>query len=148
MHCRNCGKELIGTPEFCVGCGARPLAGNKFCQTCGSATDPMAELCLKCGAKLGKTTTVAGDVSPKSRLITTLLAFFLGTLGIHRFYLGKIGTAVTMLVLTIIGYATMIFIVGIFIVIAVGIWSLVDFIMAAAGVMKDKNGKLVKNWES
>ena len=76
MHCRNCGKELIGTPEYCVGCGAKPMAGNKFCQACGAATDPMAELCLKCGAKLGKTTLVAGDVSPKSRLITTLLAFF------------------------------------------------------------------------
>jgi TM2 domain-containing membrane protein YozV len=148
MHCRNCGKELIGTPEYCVGCGAKPMAGNKFCQACGSATDPMAELCLKCGAKLGKTTAVAGDVSPKSRLIVTLLAFFLGTLGIHRFYLGKIGTAATMLILSIIGYATVVVIVGFFILGAVGIWAFVDFIMAIAGSMKDKNGKLVKNWES
>ena len=45
-------------------------------------------------------------ISSKSRLATTLLAFFLGSFGAHRFYLGKIGTAVTMLVLTIIGYAT------------------------------------------
>ena len=148
MHCRNCGKELIGTPEYCVGCGAKPMAGNKFCQACGAATDPMAELCLKCGAKLGKTTLVADDVSPKSRLITTLLAFFLGEFGAHRFYLGKTGTAVAMLLLTIVGWATFIFIVGWFFLAAVWIWNLIDFIMAIAGSMKDKNGKLVKNWES
>jgi TM2 domain-containing membrane protein YozV len=124
------------------------MAGNKFCQACGSATDPMAELCLKCGAKLGKTTAVAGDVSPKSRLIVTLLSAFLGQLGIHRFYLGKTGTAVAMLLLTIVGWATFIFIVGWFFLAAVWIWNLIDFIMAIAGSMKDKNGKLIKNWES
>ena len=69
-------------------------------------------------------------VSPKSRLAVTLLAFFLGELGIHRFYLGKIGTAILM-ILTVGG---------------LGIWCLVDFIMAVAGVMKDKEGKLIKNW--
>ena len=69
-------------------------------------------------------------VSSKSRLAVTLFAFFLGTLGIHRFYLGKIGTGIAML-LTAGG---------------LGIWALVDFIMAVAGVMKDKEGKLIKNW--
>jgi len=29
------------------------------------------------------------NVSPKSRLAATLLAFFVGELGVHRFYLGK-----------------------------------------------------------
>jgi len=70
------------------------------------------------------------EVSPKSRLAITLLAFFLGEFGAHRFYLGKIGTAIAML-LTLGG---------------LGIWALVDFIMAVAGVMKDKEGKLIKNW--
>ena len=69
-------------------------------------------------------------LSLKSRLVVSLLAFFLGTLGIHRFYLGKIGTAILMIVTA-----------G-----GLGIWTLVDFIMAVAGVMKDKEGKLIKNW--
>ncbi|MFC2067416.1 TM2 domain-containing protein [Chloroflexota bacterium] len=69
-------------------------------------------------------------VSSKSRLAVTLFAFFLGELGIHRFYLGKIGTAILM-ILTVGG---------------LGIRALVDFIMAVAGVMKDKEGKLIKNW--
>ena len=72
------------------------------------------------------------EISPKSRLVTTLLAFFLGVLGIHRFYLGKIGTGVAML-LTGGG---------------LGIWALIDFIFAVAGVMKDKEGKVIKDWES
>ena len=84
--------------------------------------------------------------SSKSRLATTLLAFFLGQFGAHRFYLGKIGTAVTMLVLTIIGYATMAFMVGYAFLTAVGIRALIDFIMAVAGIMKDKEGRLIKNW--
>ena len=70
------------------------------------------------------------EVSPKSRLATTLLAFFLGELGVHRFYLGKIGTGILMIV-TLGG---------------LGIWALIDFIMAVAGIMNDKEGRPIKNW--
>jgi hypothetical protein len=126
MFCRNCGKELIGSPEICVGCGAKPLAGHSFCQACGTPTDPLAEICMKCGARL----TTAGEISPKSRLATTLLAWFLGEFGAHRFYLGKIGTAIAML-----------FTLG-----GLGIWALIDFIIAVSGNMKDKEGKPIKNW--
>jgi TM2 domain-containing membrane protein YozV len=129
MFCRNCGKELTGTPEICLGCGARPLIGSSFCHACGAKTNPLAVICIKCGASLeGK--VAAGDVSPKSRLATTLLAWFLGQFGAHRFYLGKIGTAIAML-LTLGGF---------------GIWALIDFIYAVTGNMKDKDGKLIKNW--
>lgn len=86
------------------------------------------------------------SVSPKSRLATTLLAFFLGEFGAHRFYIGKIGTAVVMLVLAIIGIATVWFFVGIAFLVAVGIWALVDFIFAVSGNMKDSEGKLITNW--
>jgi TM2 domain-containing membrane protein YozV len=70
------------------------------------------------------------EISDKSRLAVSLFAWFLGVFGVHRFYLGKIGTGFLML-----------FTAG-----GLGIWSLVDFIMAVAGVMKDKDGKLIKNW--
>lgn len=70
------------------------------------------------------------DVSEKSRLAVTLFAAFLGYLGVHRFYLGKIGTGILMLI-TLGG---------------LGIWQLIDFIMAVAGHMRDKEGKLIKTW--
>jgi TM2 domain-containing membrane protein YozV len=135
MFCRNCGKELIGTPEICLGCGAKPLGGSSFCQNCGAKTNALAEFCTKCGAKLG-VKTLAGNVSEKSRLITTLLcilpAWFCGVAGIHRFYLGKIGTGILMLV-TLGG---------------LGIWTIIDFIYAVTGNMKDKEGKLITNWQA
>ncbi|MFH1644502.1 MAG: TM2 domain-containing protein [bacterium] len=71
------------------------------------------------------------EISNKSRLATTLFAFFLGVFGAHRFYLGKTGTAILML-LTLGG---------------LGFWAIIDFIMAASGMMKDKEGKLIKNWD-
>jgi len=41
----------------------------------------------------------------RNRIVAALLAFFFGTLGIHRFYLGRNGSGITMLVLslTIVG---------------------------------------------
>lgn len=70
------------------------------------------------------------EISPKSRLAVALFAGFLGEFGAHRFYLGKTGTAIAML-----------FTLG-----GLGIWALIDFIMAVAGSMKDKEGRLIKNW--
>jgi TM2 domain-containing membrane protein YozV len=70
------------------------------------------------------------EVSPKSRLATTLFAWFLGCFGVHRFYLGKVGTGLLML-----------FTLG-----GLGIWALIDFILAVSGLMTDSQGRRVKNW--
>ena len=70
------------------------------------------------------------NISTKSRLAVTLLAWFLGVFGVHRFYLGKIGTGLLMF-LTIGGF---------------GIWALIDFIYAVCGIMRDKEGLVIKNW--
>jgi TM2 domain-containing membrane protein YozV len=120
--------------------------GRSFCYGCGTETSAVAEICVKCGAKLGKG-VATGEISPKSRTATTLLAFFLGGLGIHRFYTGKIGSAVAMLVLWILGIATVwVFFVGLVFLIPVSIWALVDFIIAVSGNAKDSDGKLITNW--
>jgi len=65
--------------------------------------------------------------SAKGFIPTILLCFFLGVLGIHRFYVGKIGTGVLQLV-TLGG---------------LGIWALVDFIMIVVGKFTDSNGLLI-----
>ncbi len=68
-------------------------------------------------------------ISSKSKLVAALLCFFLGYLGIHRFYAGKIGTGILWL-LTF----------GLF-----GIGDLIDFIMILCGSFKDGSGAYIKN---
>ena len=67
--------------------------------------------------------------SEKDWLVTLLLSLFVGSLGIHRFYVGKIGTGILQLI-TVGGC---------------GIWTLIDIIMIATGNFKDKDGNEIKN---
>ena len=69
-----------------------------------------------------------GPASPKSLFGTMLLCGFLGYLGIHRFYVGKIVSGILML-LTFGG---------------LGLWWSIDFILVTAGAFKDKDGLPVK----
>lgn len=70
------------------------------------------------------------DISPKSRGIALFLVLTLGCYGAHRFYLGKVGTGLLML-LTGGG---------------LGVWILIDLFMVLFGAMRDKQGRLVKEW--
>ena len=87
------------------------------------------------------------EISPKSRLATVLLSLFLGIFGTHRFYLGKIRTAIVMLILSVLYLVTIRF-WGIMVIslAVVGLWALIDFIFAISGIMKDKEGKLIEKW--
>lgn len=51
-------------------------------------------------------------VSSKERVVALLLCFFLGVVGAHRFYAGRIPSAVLMLILTALGWVTAIIGVG------------------------------------
>ena len=62
----------------------------------------------------------------KSIAVAYVLALFIGGLGIHNFYLGRTGAGVGMLVLWILGVLTAGFLVGFFLLAAVGIWLIVD----------------------
>ena len=69
-------------------------------------------------------------VSPLSRLGALLFCLFLGYFGAHRFYAGKIGTALLM-ILTLGGF---------------GIWVLVDCILILVGSFEDSEGRRLVNW--
>ena len=135
----------------CPNCGAPVAYGAKFCGNCGTPLNwqptqpqmqppPVYQQQQQWGITIER-------ISPKSRLAATLLAWFLGEFGAHRFYLGKIGTAVIMLILGILGWATVwIWGIGLIFLIPVAIWALIDFIFAVSGSMKDKDGMPIKNW--
>lgn len=89
-------------------------------------------------------TVVHHVVHPPSKELTAayLLLLFLGTLGAHRFYLGRVGTAITMLSLTIFGSlasATVIgAIMGLPLLFAVAVWWLIDLFLTP-GMVREGN---------
>lgn len=81
-------------------------------------------------------TPTAAPVAQKSKLTAGLLAIFLGTLGIHNFYLGFTTKAIIQLVVSLLGAAA--FGIG---PVAIGIWALVEGIMILTGrINTDANG--------
>lgn len=78
----------------------------------------------------------------KSTGAAYLLWFFLGGFGAHRFYLGQTGTAITQLILFILGWLTVIVGVGLLLLIPLGIWLFVDLFLIP-GIIQNENMKLV-----
>lgn len=105
-----------------------------FCYKCGAEIDDSAVVCVKCGCatkNYNAKTTYRDEASSKSRLVALLLCIFLGCLGVHRFYIGKIGTGVIWL-----------FTAGCF-----GIGWIIDIIMIACGKMRDKDDYQIILWD-
>lgn len=87
-----------------------------------------------------------GTVSSKERLVAILLCFFLGVLGAHRFYAGRIPTAVIMLITTVLGWITVFIGIGFILIGITSIWTFIDFIIILVGKFKDTNGYPIVNW--
>ncbi|GAB2873385.1 hypothetical protein GCM10027093_06170 [Paraburkholderia jirisanensis] len=78
------------------------------------------------------------DAQKKSLGVAYLLWFFLGSLGAHRFYAGRIVTAIVQLLLTLVGIGTMLIGVGYLVVGFVGLWVLVDAFLLP-GIIRTHN---------
>lgn len=114
-----------------------------YCYKCGQSIDDEAIICPHCGCATknyeygGKrrsasfANTSENAVSHKSRLVALLLCVFLGWLGVHRYYVGKIGTGVLWM------FTGGCFYIG---------W-IVDIIFLACGKMTDKDGRLILDWD-
>jgi TM2 domain-containing membrane protein YozV len=77
-------------------------------------------------------------MAEKSKTVAALLCFFLGSLGVHRFYLGKIGTGILQIILLVLGSILLIFGIGAFLYGILGLWVLIDFILILTGSLKAK----------
>lgn len=160
INCPECGREISEKATSCPHCGI-PLGKKKFCKFCGASIDENCVVCPECGKQVESVSNASRDdrniiinnnnaasassaatvyvstlpknlISPKSRLVAFLLCLFLGVIGFHRFYVGKIGTGIIMILLMFTGIGE--------------IWLLIDFIMIIVGSFTDKDGLRLKNW--
>ena len=118
--------------KFCSKCGCQLRDDDLFCPSCGSKVEPFDNK-IHVSADLRNIASSTGDnVSNKSRLCAALLAFFLGGLGIHRFYIGKTTSGIFMLLFcwTLIP----------------SIIAFVDFIIILCGSATDSEGKQIVEW--
>ncbi|MCS7264021.1 MAG: TM2 domain-containing protein [Armatimonadetes bacterium] len=120
MRCPRCGTENLDERIYCWKCMA-PLRSSAM-GTIATAPTLRAQTPTP---KVQPSPTFSAVAGEKSYLAAALLAWFLGFLGIDRFYLGYIGLGVIKL-LTCGGC---------------GIWQLIDSILIVAGFMRDSNGK-------
>jgi TM2 domain-containing membrane protein YozV len=104
MYCRNCGTQL---PE-----------GIRFCEQCGTAAGTPPQQPAHPGY------APAHHPEAKSRIAAALFGIFLGSLGVHRFYLGYIGTGIIQIILTFITFGF-----G-------GVWGFIEGIVIIAGGFK------------
>ena len=118
------------------------------CVTCGASLKPGATRCVKCGTIVDVVAAPGASqptqhsiqsvptqtaLQPKSKAVAALLAFFLGTFGIHNFYLGYTGRGLAQLLITVLTLGS-----GI---IVTGIWAFIEFILILTGLIKDKFGR-------
>ena len=107
---------------FCVVCGAVMNRGDLFCHSCGwdgrvSPPPPVPRL-------------VDSNPSECNRLAAFLLCLLLGFFGLHRFYVGKVGTG--LLWLFTLGF--------------LGVGQIFDLVLIATGEFRDSNGRRLLRW--
>ena len=103
-----------------------------FCSDSGKEINSGVTICTNCGAAVKASAANIGG-EQKSKLVAVLLAFFLGGIGIHDFYLGYTKYGIIKIVLTVCtGFGG-------------SIWALIDFIRLLTGSLNtDANGVELK----
>jgi TM2 domain-containing membrane protein YozV len=134
MFCKNCGGPMDPNAVVCVRCGCAKGTGSQFCASCGQPLDGTSGTCPACGAAFYH----APATVQKSKIAAGLLGIFLGSLGVHNFYLGYTGKGVAQLLISLITCGTLSFVSS--------IWGLVEGIMILTGsIATDASGVALKD---
>ena len=108
----------------------------KFCSNCGNKVEEGQAVCLHCGFSLKDNASTNSDA--KSRLVAGLLGIFLGSLGIHNFYLGNKDKAMAQLLISVLSCFTL--------AVVSEIWGLIEGILILCGnINVDGNGNSLKD---
>lgn len=144
MFCRNCGNEVQGIGVIaCMKCGCNPNEGMNYCPNCGASTTEKQIVCVKCGIGLqteNKKTPIKKRKKAKDKITAGLLALFLGTFGVHQFYLGNTGSGIWRIVITVVGF--LLFLIG---PLVTGIFALIEGIKYLAMSDEDFDETYVQN---
>lgn len=122
--------------KYCTKCGTRLADDAKFCSNCGASQEENSNFSEEHKQENVYVATPSNSYSSSSSLSRGLatilcgLAFICPVCGIHRFYVGKIGTGILWLLTA-----------GLF-----GIGQLVDLIMIICGSFTDADGKELTDW--
>lgn len=116
MYCKNCGAQIDDKAAVCVHCGVAVR------ETAQQAQQPTINI-----VNSNNNQNYAGGAGyiHKKKWTAFWLCFFLGGLGVHRFYVGKTGTGIIWLLTA-----------GLF-----GVGSLIDLIVILCGGFRDKAGQ-------
>lgn len=86
------------------------------------------------------------EAAKKSVLVAYLLWFFLGWLGLHRFYLGYVISGLLMLALWGVGTLLTFILVGYVILVVPFLWWLLDLLLIP-GMARDRNNQIIAEIE-
>ncbi|MEG2348392.1 MAG: TM2 domain-containing protein [Clostridia bacterium] len=127
MFCRNCGKEIEDSKEYCAECEATMNT-----KVVDEKVDVIKEV------KNSTETVGTEDFTRKSKIAAGLFGIFFGAFGVHNFYLGYTGKAVAQLLITVLTC-------GILSPIS-GLWGLIEGILILSGdIDRDEKGNLLKS---
>lgn len=114
-YCINCGNKLDDGFDFCPECGVEVTSGQtetfaspsfeatKVCPKCGDRMPEDAFYCLNYGATFSEFTEDFPHVQNrgkyqmgtwKNKWVALVLCSFLGWIGVHKYYEGKIGMGI------------------------------------------------------
>lgn len=138
MYCTNCGKEMDPNAAVCINCGYAAGTGDKYCKNCGHEMTPGQAFCTQCGYATQPQEVKINPDMQKSKIAAGLLGIFLGTFGVHNFYLGYTGKALAQLLITVLSCGIL--------AVASSIWGLIEGIMILTGnINKDARGIPLKD---
>ena len=142
MYCKNCGKQ-IGIGDLCK--DSESILG-----TTVESNEENFDVVKEVNNNQNYNTQnnysnvnnyqnpyVQGNISSKSKIAAGLFGIFLGSLGIHNFYLGYTGKAIAQLLITVLSCGVLGFVSA--------LWGLIEGILILAGDVRDANGNILRD---